>query len=350
MSLAFIHNLIIALLLIFLSIYLLVFAYKYREKNRYGFNSTILVAAIMVTLAISLLLFEWLIPYPINAAINIWLGVVFGAQSIYFFVMRYRFKEEGNKTNIDNNAYENGELKLKKEYMRKAFHLVVVLVVICYFSLAFIINDFVYNLYLFDENLYSSLWGITDYPLPPLTADQLKITFSWTFMFFISATIFLIIPDIFRIYNRKYSMFSGVYKRVIRMKELYTLGPQIYLVISCTGVFLFTVLGVFPPFVALAAMMIAALADAAAAIFGRKYGKHKFKTPLQKDELKSYEGLVAGFVVSYLVALFFVGPIVAIFGALTFSVLDYLNPKIADNVLNPIFCTLVMTLPYMLLI
>ncbi len=351
MSLAFIHNLIIAILLFSLSIYLLVFAYKYRKENRYGFNSTILIVAFLIILGICLLLFEGLIPYPINGAINVWLAVVFTAQGVYFIVMRYKYKEEGNKSNIDDKSYaENGELKLKKEYMRKSFHLVVLLIVICYFFLALIINDFVYRIYLYDPQLYYSIWSISDYPFVPTSANELQVMASWTFMFFLSATIFLIIPDIFRIYNRKYSMFSGVYKMVIRKKELYSLGPQIYLTISCTFVFLLSILGLIEPMVALAGMMIAGFADAAAAIIGRKYGTHKFKTLLQKDEEKSFEGLFAGFFVAYLVALIFVGPIVAIFGALTFSVIDYLNPKLADNVLNPILCSLAMLFPFNLLV
>ena len=350
MSLGFLHNFLIAILLFSLAVYLMVFAYKYREENRYGFNSTILIVGFLITLGVCLLLFQNLIPYPINGAMSVWLGAVLGAQGVYFLIIKYKYKEEGNKTNIDDNSYaENGELKLKKEVMRKSFHLVVLLIVICYFFLAFIINDFVYRIYLNDPQLYYSIWNISDYPFVPSTTNELQVTASWTFMFFVSASIFLIIPDIFRIYNRKYSMCSGVYKMVIRKKELYSLGPQIYLTISCTFVFLLSILGFFDPMVALAGMMIAGFADAAAAIFGRKYGKHKFKTVIQKDEEKSFEGLISGFLVAYFVAFIFVGPIVAIFGAMTFSVIDYLNPKLADNVLNPIFCTLAMVLPYILL-
>jgi dolichol kinase len=165
-------------------------------------------------------------------------------------------------------------------------------------------------------------------------------------MLFISALLLLLIPDVFRIYNRKYSIFSGVYKKVIRLKEFYTVGPQIYLTLACAFVFLLSMLGIFIPSIALAAMMIAAFGDAAAAIFGRKYGEHQFKTILQKDEKKSYEGLIAGFIVSYISAIFIVGPIIAILGALSFTILDYLNPKIADNVLNPILCSLTMMIPY----
>ena len=350
MSLGILHNILIAVLLFSLSIYLMIFAYKYREENRYGFNSTILVVVFLIILGVSILLFENLIPYPINGAISVWLGVVFAAQGVYFLVMKYRYKEEGNKANIDDDSYaENGELKLKKEYMRKSFHLVVLLIVICYFFLALIINDLVYRIYLNDPQLYYSIWSISDYPYVPSTANDLQVMASWTFMFFVSATIFLIIPDIFRIYNRKYSMFSGVYKMVIRKKELYSLGPQIYLTISCTFVFLLSILGFIEPLVALAGMMIAGFADAAAAIIGRKYGTHKFKTVVQKDEEKSYEGLLAGFLVAYIVALIFVGPIVAIFGALTFSIIDYLNPKLADNVLNPILCSFAMLIPFILI-
>ncbi|MHA1292976.1 MAG: hypothetical protein ACTSQJ_09940 [Promethearchaeota archaeon] len=346
MLLSFIHNLILFLVLIFLAIYLLAFSFKYRKINKYGFNSTILTAIILIVLGSSILIFDGLLPYPLNAAINIWLGIIFGVQGIYFIIIKFKYKEKINKTNIDETTYDGGELKLKSEYLRKSFHTFILLVAICYFFLAFLINDFVFQLYSSDPELYYSIWRTLDYPLQPKNTEQIKIALIWTFMFFIAAIILFIIPDIFRIYNRKYSIFSGVYKKVIRMKELYAVGPQIYLVLACTFIFLFAVFGLISPIVAVAGMMIAAFGDAAAAIIGRKYGKHKFNTFFQKDEQKSYEGTIAGFTVSFLVAVIFVGPFIAILGALTFSIIDYLNPKIADNVLNPIFCTFVMMIPF----
>ena len=351
MILSFFHNLIIACVLIFLSIYLLAFSFKYKKVNKYGFNSTILVAVILVIIAFCIVFIEDLLPYPLNGVINIWIGIVFGIQAGYYLFIRYKYKEEGNKVNIDETTYNGGELKLQSEFLRKSFHTVILLVVFCYFFLALMINEFVYNaIYLADPELYLTIWKTSEYPLLPTTTGDLQVKMIWTLMFFIAAFLFLIIPDIFRIYNRKYSLFSGVYKRVIRMKELYAVGPQIYLTLACAFVFLLAVLGFFSPIVAIAGMMIAAFGDAAAALIGRKYGKHKFDTVFQKDERKSYEGLLAGFIVSWVVAFIFVGPIIAIIGALIFSIIDYLNPKIADNVLNPILCTFAMMIPFWLVI
>ncbi len=334
---------------IFFSIYLLAFSFKYKKENAYGFNSTIATAFILIVLAFSILLIDWLLPYPLNAAINIWLGIVAGVQNAYFLIIRYKYKELGNKENVEENTYEDGEIKLKSEYLRKSFHIFVVLVVLCYFLLAVLINDFVYEIYAADTNLYYSIWQSSEYPLTPDFTEESFIVFTWTFFFFIATILLLLIPDIFRIYNRKYSIFSGVYKMVIRMKEFYTVGPQIYLIVGCTFTFLLSVLGYIEPLVAIAAMLIAAIGDAAAAIIGRRYGTHKFNTIFQKTEEKSYEGLIAGGVVSYFCAFFFVDPLIALLGALTFSIMDYLNPKIADNVYNPILCTLAMMIPYWLI-
>ncbi|MFO8018465.1 MAG: hypothetical protein R6U96_07505 [Promethearchaeia archaeon] len=346
MLLNLIHNVLLFVILIAFAVYLFIISYKFREENRYGFNSVLLTASILLFLAFIILSIDWLLPYPLNAAINIWIGIISLVQCIYYIIMRIKFKETGDKENIEESSYENGEIKVKRELLRKSFHSVIILVIFCYYYFAPWINRVIFQVYLDGPDLYHSIWNITEYPLPPTTSSDLEVVFSWTLMLFISALLLLLIPDAFRIYNRKYSIFSGVYKKVIRLKELYTVGPQIYLTLGCTFIFLLAVLGIFIPSVTLAAMLIAAFGDAAAAIFGRKYGKHRFKTVFQKDELKSYEGLIAGFLVSYFSAFFIVGPWIALMGALTFTVLDLLNPNVADNVSNPILCTLVMMIPY----
>lgn len=344
------HNVILFITLIGFAIYLFSFSYKFRKENRYGFNSTLVTASILFSLAFLIIFIDWLLPYPLNAVINIWIAIIFSIQCIYYLIIKIKYKESGNKENIEGQTYENGKIKVKGELLRKSFHSVIILVLFCYYFFAPWINEIIFQVYLEGPELYYSIWQTSEYPLPPNSTPNLKIIFSWTLMLFISALLLLLIPDVFRIYNRKYSIFSGVYKKVIRLKEFYTVGPQIYLTLACTFVFLLSMLGIFIPRISLAAMMIAAFGDAAAAIFGRKYGKHKFNTILQKDEKKSYEGLIAGLFISYISALFIVGPIIAILGALSFTILDFLNPKIADNVLNPILCSIAMMIPYWILI
>lgn len=340
-----VHNLILFSFLLISAIYLMVFSYKYKKLNPYGFNSTILVSFILGTIGTCVLFIDWLIPYPLNAAINIWLAIILSIQFVYYIFIRLKYKEKGNKENIEEKTYENGELKIEKEYLRKSFHTVIILVVFCYFIFAKWINEVIFQVYLDGPELYYSIWNTAEYPLPPSNTEEIYIIFSWTFMLFVAATIFLLVPDVFRIYNRKYSLYSGIYKKVIRMKELYSVGPQIYLTVGCMFVFMLSIFGLISPLVSLAGMMIAAFGDAAAAIIGRKYGKHQFHTLLQRDERKSYEGFIAGLIVSFFVSLFIVGPFIAILGALIFALIDYLNPKIADNVLNPILCSLFMMIP-----
>ena len=87
-----------------------------------------------------------------------------------------------------------------------------------------------------------------------------------------------------------------------------------------------------------AGVLIACLSDAAAALIGRKYGKHKII--LRSKDIKSVEGFIAGVLVAYLIGLIFVGPIYALIGALIFFLTDYFPAVTADNILNPIFIPL----------
>jgi dolichol kinase len=84
-----------------------------------------------------------------------------------------------------------------------------------------------------------------------------------------------------------------------------------------------------------AGILIACLSDAAAALIGRNFGKHKIK--LRNNEVKSIEGFAAGVIVAYVIGFFLVGPIYAIIGAVIFFITDYLPAFTADNILNPIF-------------
>jgi dolichol kinase len=93
--------------------------------------------------------------------------------------------------------------------------------------------------------------------------------------------------------------------------------------------------GIMHIYVFFAGILIACFSDAAAALIGRKYGKHKII--LRSKDTKSVEGFIAGVVVAYIIGLIFVGPIYAIIGAVIFFLTDYFPAVTADNILNPIF-------------
>jgi dolichol kinase len=92
----------------------------------------------------------------------------------------------------------------------------------------------------------------------------------------------------------------------------------------------------------MAVVSISVLSDMAAALVGRRWGKHKW--PFVKG--KSFEGSAAGFVVGFFSALVFVGPILALIGALVFVFTDVFLAKlnISDNASNPIILALVFKL------
>jgi dolichol kinase len=140
----------------------------------------------------------------------------------------------------------------------------------------------------------------------------------------------------------------------LRKNECDTFISSIPLVL-CFVPFLF---GPFWIFMAVA--LITSLSDAAASVFGRRFGKHK----LRLNKKKSWEGLVAG-ALSTLAFVFICYPIfrdpadgllrwwqlalVAIGTTLVFVVIDVFSRRIVDNILNPLLCGGFMILAVMLL-
>ncbi|MHA1371232.1 MAG: phosphatidate cytidylyltransferase [Promethearchaeota archaeon] len=100
----------------------------------------------------------------------------------------------------------------------------------------------------------------------------------------------------------------------------------------------------FPLFISVA--FITSLADAAASIFGKRFGKHKIRI----NNKKSYEGLVVGMFSTFL-AVFLTNllipdlsltclglMIMSVGSAIIFGFIDVFGGKIVDNILNPLIC------------
>jgi dolichol kinase len=162
--------------------------------------------------------------------------------------------------------------------------------------------------------------------------------------------------DTFRLLaGDEYSLIALIERRagkVLRAKEKGGPGPQDYIAISSTCAWLVGMaFGVVLPGteairIALAAVLISTLADGAAAIIGKAYGRHKVQRPY--NQVKSIEGFVAGFVVAFVCAVFFTSWIVALVIAAVFFLIDYLSPPVADNAINPVALTVVGCLVAML--
>jgi dolichol kinase len=144
----------------------------------------------------------------------------------------------------------------------------------------------------------------------------------------------MITIDIARLKDwRLWHLLKGLLSPIIREHEMrgdFT-GASYILTTSCFCIAL------FPKPVTIAALAFIMVGDTAAAIIGRKFGRHKFKS-------KSLEGSSAFFITAALVALAVPNlPLeVGLVGALAATITEAVSFEIDDNTSVPLVCGLVM--------
>lgn len=177
----------------------------------------------------------------------------------------------------------------------------------------------------------------------PLQGSLLSIGFTGiTLVFFLGF-------DMTRIRVYGYFPFKQITDRVMRPKERTRLGASVYFAVGT----LFTFLSLFlisnillrwfqleclwmlAGWLAVGAVLVAAIGDAAAAIIGMQFGRRRLKGN------RTLEGAIGGFIFGFIAFLplwYFVG-IPLFFGLIAATVLllvDLTAPPVDDNLLNPI--------------
>ena len=133
--------------------------------------------------------------------------------------------------------------------------------------------------------------------------------------------------DIARLYcNPVKKLFYSVFSRVVRDHEKHHLTGSSYLMASSVIVIMF-----FPKSNAIFSLLLLAISDSAAALVGRRIGKHKLFN-------KSFEGTFAFIGSALTIALFFstIPLIHRIVASVTAAVIEVLPLKIDDNFTIPI--------------
>ncbi|MFX0142476.1 MAG: hypothetical protein ACFE9C_00230 [Candidatus Hodarchaeota archaeon] len=328
-----------------------------KVNNKYGGTSTIVCGFCFLIFGFYNL-FIGFFHYPYNGFMVWWIGFNLLATWIFFLLI----KRVINKMDSKNNNIESGtkkesvlrryverlrienpyreEISFKMELIRKSFHLMGLLLVIGYFGffilppLIQLISDSVVILIHDIQPAYELLWGDVSL-FPYVIGDPLGLK-HLTMMALIGALMFAIISDLIRIIKGpEYSIFNFLTRSMLRNKEINATGPQIYIITGFIFSYMLYLAGLIEILPFFAGILIACLADAAAALIGRKFGKHKIK--VRSKDTKSVEGFLAGAVVAYLIGLILVGPVYAIIGAIIFFLTDYFPIYTADNILNPIF-------------
>ncbi len=330
----------------------------YKAGNRYGGVSTIICAFCFLIFGYYNSIVRFF-PYPYNGFMVWWIGIILFINLIFFMIIKREIKKistenleeplEGGKKPVlrryvERMTKENpygGEITFKMELIRKSFHLTGLLLVLAYFGffsflypVTRIVSDSVIVLINDIGPAYELIWG--DVALFYYIPGDPRAIIGLTMMALIGALMFALISDLIRIiWGPEYSVFNFLTKSMLRNKEKNAAGPQIYIITGFIFSYMLFMAGILNILAVFSGILIACLSDAAAALIGRRYGKHKIQ--VRSKDQKSIEGFLAGTILAYIIGLIIVGPIYAIIGAVIFFITDYFPIYTADNLLNPIF-------------
>lgn len=270
------------------------------------------------------------------------IGFVILFLPIYLFLI-YNENMKQKKVNKENLTFGyslSNQLPLKFEIYRKLTHIVVLCIVLFYFTLGFWTQHFF--VYIFDllpkeiSDIFYSIFSIK---------DDVMIFTQYLVVFLVGISLFgLLAADFTRIIIPSLYPLKKV-NRILREKEQYLrLGPQISMAIGCFSIII--LYGLFQPIgplIICVSMTMAIFGDMTANLIGRLYGKRKIR-----NTEKTYEGLFFGIITALLSGYIFLIIIDAIkiinltliiiipvIGAIIIGFLDFADLKIDDNLTFP---------------
>jgi dolichol kinase len=157
----------------------------------------------------------------------------------------------------------------------------------------------------------------------------------FAFTFLLPLTLLALIVEIARLEHRTVKrIFYNVFGIMLRKHELHEFTGATYLLISS----LFCI-AVFPKDITFVALAFLAIGDTLAAIIGISYGKRK----LLRTK-KSLEGSLACFIGTFIFALFFLHPFIALVGAFFATVAEFSSIPVDDNIKIPLISGFFMSL------
>ena len=273
------------------------------------------------------------------------------------FLLRERriFRKKSFQIGFNMDSGEDNELlPLRYEIYRKLAHLVVLGIILFYFTLGSWIKDI--NLYLikFLPETFSNLYYYFF-----MNGSHSMIFNQYLVIFLVAISLFgLLSADLVRILKPELYPLKPVNK-ILRKKELsMRFGPQISMAIGCFSIIiLYGLYQPIGPIIISTSMIMTVFGDMAANLIGRAFGKRNI-TPLgKKSSRKTYLGVIAGFSAAFISGIillfilkaysfftiwgFFMLPLI---GATSLGLLDYLDLEIDDNLTYPFILSIIMFL------
>jgi dolichol kinase len=338
----------------------------FNEKNFYGGSSTLLCGLFFIVFSYYNSLIGFF-PFPYTGFMVWWIWLLIGSNMSFAILIEHIIKnmeleqEKVNKgeltkqkktilrnfINLMRRSYNETEISFQMECVRKSFHLSGLLVLIGFFGffiippIAQLINE---NVILYaKQNVlnYSFFWG--DFDDYPYEKGEFRAIEGIMVFGLIGSLIFSITSEFYRIlWGPEYSLLNFLTKPILRDKEKNAVGAHIYLITGLIFSYMLYLVNFVHLLVFITGMLIACFSDALAALIGRRCGRNKVKCI--GGDIKSVEGFIAGTGSAFIIGLYFLGPIYGLIAAFIFFLLDYFPTIIADNLLNPIVLSIVLSL------
>jgi dolichol kinase len=329
-------------------------SFKIKSKTRYN---SLLVIVLLVVIAIFLALPFSDTVYYLYMPMNWYFIVVVGSVAIAFVLVaglsqkstqekEFRLTiSEGMDETLERSILDTYKFTPKQEFYRKIFHLMAILYIATW-VLQPVIFWGVDNLYtqipntISLENFGNAKLLFEDTNVEILLMNGLVTHFFMLLCIFIGNANTEIMRLRFDEYN---TLLKKTLQKTRRATELNDLSASLLLLLGLAVSSLVLTYGsdnrIAGVYAQMGVICIAVFSDMFAALIGRKWGKHKWKIVPGK----SYEGSIAGFLIGFITATIFVGPLLAFIGSCIFVFTDIAldKVKICDNALNPLLISIV---------
>ncbi len=157
----------------------------------------------------------------------------------------------------------------------------------------------------------------------------------FAFTFLLPITVLALIVEIIRLEHRTMKkIFYNLFGLMLRKHELHEFTGATYLLISSL-----LCIAIFPKDITFVALSFLAIGDTLAAIVGISFGKRK----LLKTK-KSLEGSIACFLGTFIFALFFLHPFIALVGGVSATFAEFSRIPVDDNIKIPLISGFVMSI------
>jgi CDP-diglyceride synthetase len=274
--------------------------------------------------------------------------VVIFLPSFYLAMIKEKKKMRNKNRFYITRKEKQNEIPLKYDIYRKLTHLIVLGIILFYFTLGFLLQNFFYYIFLTLPDLISSLvhslFIIEDGNIMIFT--QYLVTFLVGISFIGLST-----ADFARILKPDLYPLKPV-NQILRERELNTrLGPHISMAVGCFSIIL--IYGLYQPLgplIICTSVTISIFADISSNLIGRTIGKNNIR-----KTKKTYEGLIAGiigaFISGFLILIILEAYkytsfsnliLLSICGSLIIGILDYLDLEIDDNLTYPVILSTIL--------